>query len=182
MSNAPLHYNFTQRRGFALQCFLVSREDEALFWEKGALGTTSPTVHGIFLCGMQFVLRGVQEQHDLLVTQFVRQPTDVCVYSTEVYYEYTEYISKNNQHSFKDAKGKNKVVKAYAQPASEQCLVKLLDRYLSLLPVGSDYFYLRPCKDFPTDASRPAYSRQRVGINQLLKENCCNGIFCIRCF
>ena len=86
-----------------------------------------------------------------------------------MHYKYVEYISKNNQHRFKDSKAKNKVVNVYAQPGSERCLVKLLDLYLSLLPVGSSFFYLRPCKQFPTDSSQPAYTRQRVGVNQLKK-------------
>ena len=149
---------------------VISVEDEAVFWEKGSLGTSSPTVLQrtvFFYVGMQFVLRGVQEQHDLLLSQFVRYPADRGIYSREVYYEYTEFISKNNQHRFKDSKAKNKVVKAYAHPGSERCLVKVLDSYLPLLPVGSTYLYLRPCKCFPSDASEPSYSRQRVGINQL---------------
>ena len=151
---------------------VILTEDEALFWEKGLLGTSSPIVlqHTVFFyVGMQFVLRGVQEQHDLCISQFVRHPADHGIYSAEVCYEYTEYISKNNQHRFKDSKAKNKVVKAYARPGSERCVVKLLDRYLPLLPVGSTYFYLRPCKCFPSDVSQLAYCRQRVGINQLKK-------------
>ena len=52
---------------------VISAEHEALFWEKGALGSTSPTVlqHTVFFyVGMQCVLRGVQEQHDLQISQF----------------------------------------------------------------------------------------------------------------
>lgn len=77
----------------------------------------------------------------------------------EVYYEYTEYISKNNLHHFTDCKDKNKVVRAYAMPDSERCLVKLLDPYSASLPFDSEYFHLWPCKCFPADPSKPAYIR-----------------------
>ena len=144
---------------------VISKDLEDLCWEKGSLGTSSPTVfqHTVFFyIGSQFVLRGVQEQHDLLVKQIVRIPDDYGNYSAEVYYEYTEYIYKNNLHRFTDSKAKNKVVRSYARPGSDRCLVRLLDRYIRLLPPGSDYFYMRPCGSFPIDPSKPAYCRQRV--------------------
>ena len=149
---------------------VISAEDEDRFWETGALGKSSPTVLQntvFFYVGMQFVLRGVQEQHNLLTQQFTRHPRDGSVYSTDVYYQYTEYISKNNQHRFKDSKAKNKEVRLYAQPESDRCLVHLLDTYLALLPVGVKFFYLHPCKEFPSDPTKPAYTRQRIGINKL---------------
>ena len=46
---------------------------------------------------MNFVLRGIQEQHDLVPSKLVRVPADVTVYDS-VYYQYTEFISKNKQH------------------------------------------------------------------------------------
>ena len=101
---------------------VISSEDEDLFWEKGLLGTTSPAVlqHTVFFyVGLHFVLRGVQEQHDFLVEQLERVPLDVCVYSSDVYYKYTEYISKNNQHRFKDARVRNKEGKVYAHRAMD---------------------------------------------------------------
>lgn len=56
----------------------------------------------------------------------------------------------------------------YAQPESDRCLVCLLDTYLSLLPVGVKCFYLRPCKEFPSDPIKPAYTRQCVGMKDIL--------------
>ena len=76
-------------------------DHEELFWERGLLGTSSPTViqHTLFFyTGLQFVVRGVQEQQDLVPSQFVHFPADHSVYSEHVYYQYTEYILKNNQH------------------------------------------------------------------------------------
>ena len=93
---------------------------------------SSPTVlqHTVFFyVGLQFVLHGVQEQHDLMVSQLTRVPIDYGIYSADVYYKYTKYmyISKNNLHRFTDSKAKNKVVRAYARPDSDCCLVRLLD-------------------------------------------------------
>ena len=147
---------------------VISIEAEDSFWEKGSLGTSSPAILQqtvFFYIGLQFVLRGVQEQHDLMVSQLERNGG---VYSSSVYYQYTEYISKNNLHRFTNGKVKNKVVRAYALPGNDRCLVKLLDMYLPLLPSGSQYVYMRPLKAFPTD-SEPGYSKQRVGVNQLKK-------------
>jgi len=35
---------------------------------------------------------------DMVPAQFVRVPSDFTVYDPSVYYEYNEFISKNNQH------------------------------------------------------------------------------------
>ena len=53
----------------------------------------------VFFCvGLHFALRGVQEQHDPVSAQFSRVPADPKVYNASVCYEYTEFLSKNNQH------------------------------------------------------------------------------------
>ena len=79
------------------------------------------------------ITRGVQEQHDLIPKQFVHFPQDISVYNSNVYYLYTEFISKTNQHRFKDLNFSGKVSRAYAQIDVEHCVVKLLDKYLSKL-------------------------------------------------
>ena len=151
---------------------VLSKECEELCWEKGTLGFSTPTVlqHTVFFyIGLHFVLRGVQEQHDLMMKQFVRVPSDSTLYDSNVYYEYTEYISKTNLHRFTDHKIKNKVVRAYARPDCNHCLVAILDKYIPLLPPETSYMYMRPLQKFPSNSSSPAYARQRVGINQLKK-------------
>ena len=98
------------------------------------LSQSSPTHSIFFYVGLNFVLRGVQEQYNLVPLQFTRVPQDRRVYDSSVYYEYVELVSKNNQHRFKDINMKNKNVRAYALPGNEQCIVQLLDTYLSMLP------------------------------------------------
>jgi len=97
--------------------------------------------------------------------QFSRVPADLSVYNESVYYEYTEFISKNNQHRFKD-QVENKQTKSFAMPGSERCLVKLLDLYLSKLVPNSEHFYMRPLPHITIDG-QPWYRRQRVGINAI---------------
>ena len=89
------------------------------------------------------------------------------MYHSEVYYQYTEFVTKNNQHRFKDINLTNKVVQSYASPGSNRCLVKLLDTYLSKLVPTAMHFYMRPLPKAPTDASKPWYTKQRVGINTI---------------
>ena len=148
---------------------VITKEVEQLCSDKGTLGISSPTVlqHTIFFyLGLHVVLRGVQEQHDLLVKQ-LRVSNDYSVYNNSVYYEYTEFISKNNLHCFSDHCMKNKVVKAYAQPQSSHCLVLLLDKYLPLLPEDTLLVYMHPLQKFPCTELAPAYAKQRVGVNTL---------------
>ena len=88
---------------------IISKEDEDRFWEKGLLGTSSPRVLRLsvfFYIGLQFCSRGVEEQHRLVPSQFERFPGDISVYNEAVFYTYCEYISKNNQHRFKDVNSK----------------------------------------------------------------------------
>ena len=94
--------------------------------------------------GLRFCLREVQELYDLTIAQFFRSQTDMSIYNSDVFYSYTERVSKNHQHRFKDIDLRNKQVHAYALPGDPRCLVKLLDTYISKLPPGAKYFYMRP--------------------------------------
>ena len=49
---------------------------------------------------------------------------------------YTEFISKSNEHRFKDTNISNK------QVHFGRCLVKLLGLYMSKLPPNSSYLYM----------------------------------------
>ena len=149
---------------------VIEVEHENLFWKKGLLGISTPKVlqHTVFFyVGLNFVLRGIQEQYDLVPSQFVRCPQDTRIYDESVYYEYREYISKNNRHRFKDINSKNKTVKAFALPGNDHCVVKLLDRYLSLLPSDASYFYMRAKDKAPPSQSVSSFANQRVGIDVL---------------
>ena len=149
---------------------VIDEGHEIVFWEKHLLGYGTPKILQrtvFFYVGLHYALRGVQEQYDLVPEQFCRVPLDTKVYNASVYYEYTEFLSKNNQHRFKDINSKNKVARAYAVPGSERCVVKVLDFYLPLLLPGSPYVYMQGLDTFPSDSSRSAFKKQRVGVNTL---------------
>ena len=149
---------------------VITREDEDTLWNKGILGQSTPQMlqHTIFVyVGLQFCLRGVQEQYDLTITQFVRSQPDTSIYNSDIFYSYTELVSKNNQHRFKDIDLHNKQVRAYAVPGDPRCLVKLLDLYVSRLPPDAKFLYMHPLMSVPCDPSKPWYTKQRVGINTI---------------
>ena len=57
------------------------------------LGSDSPKALQravFFSIGLNFVLRGVEEQHSLVVEQIVRHPSDLTDYSDNVFYEYID--------------------------------------------------------------------------------------------
>ncbi len=66
--------------------------------------------HCLCVRWLHFALRGIQEQYDLVPSQLVRIPSSILVYDHSVYYEYVEFISKDNQHRFKDINSTNKCV------------------------------------------------------------------------
>ena len=102
---------------------------------------TKFTAYCVFLCGAPVL---PQEHYELVPHQFIHFPADTSVYDSSVYYQYTEFISKNNQHRLKDNDMRNKQVRTYALPGSDRCLVKLLDTYLSKLVPNSEHFYTCP--------------------------------------
>ena len=112
-------------------------------------------------------MRGGQEHRDLSFEQLRRYPDDFDVYDEETYYEYFEFISKNNQHRFKDINSQNKVVKAYANVASRKCLVRILDLYRQKVPSQPKAFYLRPLTAVPKDPLKPWFINSPVGVNTL---------------
>ena len=86
------------------------------------------------------------------------------MYNSCVFYEYSELIS---QHRIKDINSENKFCCGYALPGNAQCIARLLDTYLSLLPPNAPYFYMRVLDKFPNEPNKSAVSKQRVGVNFL---------------
>ena len=139
-------------------------DDEDRFWTMGLLGYSSSKVLQrtvFFYLGLQLALRGVQEQHDLLRRQFVRVPSDFDICNSQVYYQYTEFISNINlKMSLRQVK-----CCAYALVGSDWRIVKRMDEYLTKLPPTTPYFYNRPLEMIP-DNSVTWYTK-RVGVNTI---------------
>ena len=137
------------------QARVVTSQEEETLWDKGVMGTHSPTSlqNAIFFyCGVCFCLRGGVEHRYLKLNQFeieeVPHPTTEgetirCV-------TYAEHGSKNRQGFVHQVHLENKVVTQYANPSlGERCFVNLFERYVSLLPEdakGRNLFYCKPKK------------------------------------
>ena len=146
---------------------VISVEDENLMWDSGVVGTDSPwaVVRAAFvITGLYFSLRGGQEHRDLSLDQFRRHPDDVS-YDEQTYYEYTEHGSKNYQGKFGDMD--NKICRAYAQPSSPRCPVRILDLYFSKLPSGAEAFYMQPLQKVPANPTSRWFAQTPIGVNPL---------------
>ena len=159
---------------------IISIDDEELLLNTGVMSMESPTslqFMVFFYIGIHCCLRGGQEQRDLSFKNFTRSPLDVTQYNKDTYYVYTEFISKNNLHRYKDIHSKNKTVKIYSDVGSRKCVVQLLDFYFSKLPPDPKAFYVRPLSNIPDgekrplsnipDGEKPWYANVPVGINTL---------------
>ena len=50
-----------------------------------------------------FALRGVEEQYSLVPNQFIHFTPDSKICEADIYYEYSEFVSKiNNQHQYNE--------------------------------------------------------------------------------
>ena len=146
---------------------VIPIEHEDILWKRGVLGVATPesllrTV--FYTVGLHFSLRGGQEHRDLKCSQFTRVPEEGYLSST--YYQYVENGSKNYQGRFSETGQLNKIVRAYAQPASNRCPVRILDVYLGKLPSDATAFYMQPKQRVPL-SGQPWYKSTPVGVNPL---------------
>ena len=124
--------------------------------------TKDSSENSVFLYGHAFCTkRGGGTKYSLVPKQVARFPPDIGIYESNVYYEYTEFIS--NQHRYKDINTKNKVIRAYAQIGNEHCIVKLLDAHLAKLKPDSSFFYMHPLEKVPEQHGKSWYTSQQVG-------------------
>ena len=145
-------------------------------WQKGILGDSNPaqlrdTV--LFLLGMNVGLRAGDEHYNLRrdceglpsQLQFRRNDKGVrCLVYSE------DCTTKTNDGGLKHMRKERKVVWVYPSDNCECCPVRIIDKYISLLPPvcgnRKPNFYLRSLEKFT-----PAqwYSEQVVGLNTLHK-------------
>ena len=147
---------------------VISIEDEKLMWESGVLGEDNPWClvrAAFYVVGLHFCLRGGEEHRNLTVCQLRRFPNDGS-YSSESYYDYVEHGSKNHQGKFNEMDS-NKVSRAYAQPKTGKCPVRILDLYISKLPSNPKAFYMQPLQVAPVDQGKAWYKTTPMGVNTL---------------
>ena len=149
----------------------ISSEEEDRLWREGVTDVDTPTSlqnAAFFVVGKMFCLRGGQEHRGLQLSQLKRFK------DRYVYYENT---SKNRNGTFKQLRVKSKVVPLFPCPeAGSRCPVRILDKYISKLPLEAkekDLFYVRPLQKVIAD--KPWYSSVPLGKHTLhsnLKNMC----------
>ena len=154
----------------------LSLEKENSLWEQGILGEGNPAqLHDtvLFLIGMNIGLRAGDEHYNLhrdgpdlpSQMQFKRNDEEVqCLVYTE------DCVTKTNDGGLKDMHKEHKVVWVYPSKNSERCPVRIIDKYVSLLPPVEENrkpnFYLRSLERF---TSCQWYGEQVVGLGTLHK-------------
>ena len=171
------------------QAEVISMEYENKLWERGILGEDTPdklrsTV--LFLIGINCALRAGDEHYAL------RRPGG-CT-SSQFSFECNEFglkclvyredtITKTNRGGLKDMKKERKVVWIKGNSDFRRCPVRLVEKYLSLVPIegSKPNFYVQSLRK-----PRPNcwYSTTPVGINKIcgvvasiLKDGGLNGYF-----
>lgn len=143
---------------------IISQEHKEWLWKKGLLELSSPKVFQrtvLYYIGLNFALQGVQEQ--LIWFQL-----SLCVFhQISLCMTLRSTMSRLNSNNVQGVNAVNMCVKAYFLSGSNQCIVKLLDNYLHLLPPNPASFYLRALDEFPMDPKKYCFVSQRVGVNVL---------------
>ena len=136
------------------QAQYISIEHEEKLWNSNVLGEENPqqlrdTV--LFLLGINLGLRAVDEHYDLR-RDSVEKPSQISferdVNGTHCLVYREDSVTKTNDGGIKSLKKERKVVWVYPAKNSIRCPVRLVDKYMSLLPpvrpnVKKQNFYLR---------------------------------------
>ena len=144
--------------------------DEDLLWVRGMLGTDTPdqllnTV--IFLVGKGFALRAGMEHKALRSPGFRSQFQFLRDDTGEPFLRYTEDAgTKTNKGGLKHRKVEPKTVDLYLTRREERCPIRVISKYLSLLPKARTCpaFYLQPRKKY---FGKAWYINKVAGVNRL---------------
>ena len=125
---------------------ILSITDEDYLWSLGLLGTSSPEVllnTVVFIVGKGFALCAGKEHHNLCAPGFYSQIQFVQDDLGDILIRYTEKIGfKTNKGGIKHRKIEPKVMDLYLISNAECCPVRIIIKYLSMLPKD------RKCKAF----------------------------------
>ena len=136
------------------QASYISIETECEMWQKGILGEDTPDkLHDtvLFLLGLNLGLRA-EDKHYALRRGSVDRPSQISFERAEngkrclVYHE--DSVTKMNDGGLGQFKKERKVIWVYPSDDPVKCPVRLVDKYMSLIPPVSpkskkDNFYLR---------------------------------------
>ena len=150
------------------ECLTATHED--LLWALGLLGTSNPDqlLNTIIFCiGKGFALWAGQEHRALRGFAFQSQFKFMRDPDEEIFLCYTEDLGlKTNKGGLRHRKIEAKVMDLYATSNPDRCPIRVIIKYLSLLPKGRTCpaFYLQPRKKF---FGKAWYMNRPAGVNHL---------------
>ena len=148
---------------------IITYEEEQLMWEKGVLGSDTPSKLMdtlVYLFGLHFALRAGQEHRNLrFINSQIGLMTDE---NGKLFLRYQEEVSKSLQGGLKHRKLTPKCVDAYGNDENpDRCIIKLYQKYVSHRPQSqncSEALYLRPLQQPNGDVW---FSCQPFGIHKI---------------
>uniref|UniRef100_T1JUA8 ZMYM2-like/QRICH1 C-terminal domain-containing protein n=1 Tax=Tetranychus urticae TaxID=32264 RepID=T1JUA8_TETUR len=139
----------------------INEVDERKLWDKKILDME--TSKGLLNCvffynGKVLALRGRSEHYNLKIEQFIFKVDS----NGTKFVEFWPMIRKNDQGIIKHSKIRKESIKQF-DTNNDNSYYKILDKYISCLPVSNGPFYHRPIKE----KAGPCYSLQILGINTI---------------
>ena len=128
--------------------------DEDLLWSLGLLGTHSPEAllySVLYTIGLSCSLRAGKEHYQLRSIPFQSQFTFLTDGRGRTYFKFVEDVGlKTNKGGLKHRKFEPKMVDVYPISNIERCPVRLLQKYLHMLPKNCNCkrLYLQPKKKY----------------------------------
>ena len=157
---------------------VLTTTDEDLLWSLGYLGTSNPTQllsTVVFVIGKGFALCTGKEHRALCGLPFRSQFKFMHDDDGKIFLRYTEDIGlKTNKGGLRQKAMQPKQVDLYASDNEERCPLRIILKYLSLLPKqrSCNAFYLQPRRKF---FGKSWYTNRPAGVNKLrdvVKEMC----------
>ena len=152
------------------QAEVLSVTDEDYLWSLGFLGSSTLDQllnTAVFCTGKGFALHAGKEHRALRAIPFQSQLRFMWNSDGEIYLRYTEDIDlKTNKDGIKHKKIEAKTVDLYAIDRPERCPLRVILKYMSLLPKTRTCtaFYLQPRKKY---FGKAWYLNRPAGINKL---------------
>ena len=149
---------------------VLTPTDEDFLWYMGYLGASNPEQLLniiVFIVGKGFALRAGQEHRVLRSPPFNSQFRFLCDEDGEIFLRYSEDVGlKTNKGSLKHRKLEPKTVDMYASEYPECCPMRIILKYLSLLPktCTCNAFYLQPRKKY---FAKSWFVNKPAGVNKL---------------
>jgi hypothetical protein len=126
------------RKGVGLnrkQADIITADQEESLWQKGILGTDTPTKlldTLLYSVGLNFALRAGQEHRNLRTGIYTQLKIKVAS-DGHKFLEYTEDVSKTNSGGLGSRKVKAKVTRAYEnREEPDRCIVRIFEKYMGL--------------------------------------------------